>query len=466
MPLLNSIRLGRGSGVMDDVAISSTMAANLTDWLNAFYGVADWQASGVYNSRLPSTLTGRIATLATNELEITAADNPRGRAVREAFGRFSPNLKTALQHAAAAGMCALRPYVDNGKILVQMFPAGKFYPTEIGPDGSLRGCFFLDFRDSAAETVTRVERYQMQADGTITVTNTAYRYSGGVLGAPVPLSSVPRWAGLTPEATIRDVDRLPVAIVRMPFANTVDDTSPMPISFYAEALDSIREFDGVYREFLYELHSGKRRSIVDYSALLPEHTPTDKTLRSGRGSPLSGVTDTYVLIDGAGQLDGKTRPFDDYSPAIRVEEYKQALTLLLRDIERKTGFSPGTFSVDDRTGGVTAREIISQDMETYQTVKDIQEKALRPALTDLFYAIDVLARANNLATGGAPEPAITFGDSVFEDTESEFTRRLLLVQQGVLKPELLLKWYFGVSEEQAAGMIPDQTPTIDLFGGA
>ncbi|MGL5513554.1 MAG: hypothetical protein ACRDBM_10035, partial [Sporomusa sp.] len=58
-----------------------------------------------------------------------------------------------------------------------------------------------------------------------------------------------------------------------------------------------------------------------------------------------------------------------------------------------------------------------------------------------------------------------FGDSVFEDTGTEFVRRKALADAKYLKPELLNAWYFGVSEEEAKEMMPESEP-IDqyLFG--
>ena len=41
-----------------------------------------------------------------------------------------------------------------------------------------------------------------------------------------------------------------------------------------------------------------------------------------------------------------------------------------------------------------------------------------------------------------------------EDTDKEFARRKQLVDGGYMKPEKLLAWYFGISEEDAAEYVP------------
>lgn len=53
------------------------------------------------------------------------------------------------------------------------------------------------------------------------------------------------------------------------------------------------------------------------------------------------------------------------------------------------------------------------------------------------------------------EPAIEFGDSVFEDTGTEFNRRMQMVSAGILKSEELLKWYFGLPEDGARAIMPE-----------
>lgn len=65
------------------------------------------------------------------------------------------------------------------------------------------------------------------------------------------------------------------------------------------------------------------------------------------------------------------------------------------------------------------------------------------------YAYDIYATLYGLAPAGAFDPSVSFGDSIFEDTGVEFARRKGLVDSGYLRPELLVGWYFGVSEQEA-----------------
>lgn len=173
-------------------------------------------------------------------------------------------------------------------------------------------------------------------------------------------------------------------------------------------------------------------------------------------------TDNYIVLDPMEQA----KPFDDYSPAIRTAEYMTGLKAILHMVENQCHLSPGTMSIDERTGAVTATQVISQDRTTYNTCAAIQAQGVTQGLLDVIAAMDVLCTMYGLAPAGTLEPAVSYGDSVFEDTQQEFARRLQMVQAGVLKPEKLLSWYFSVDEDTAEQeYLAERGQTADYFGG-
>ena len=138
--------------------------------------------------------------------------------------------------------------------------------------------------------VVRVEAFDLVPDG-LRITNRAYYYGlDDNLAGEIPLADVSEWAGLEPEILVSGVDRPLFAEIKMPFANTIDETSKLPISLYARAMDTICELDRIYSEFLHEIHSGKRKRIVDRDAIRPD--------KSGCGVPFRDqVTDLYLTLD-------------------------------------------------------------------------------------------------------------------------------------------------------------------------
>ena len=447
------------TGIWDEADISLPMARAITGWLNAFYNNPDWATNQVRLSTLPSTVTGFVATLVTNELSISCGTSRRAKYIEEQLQPLTRKLHNAVQLAAAGGQIIIRPFVQDGKFYFDLVQPGRFFPTRFNPDGRVMAGYFVDYRDVKGKEYIRIERFDCDGKQMI-VSNKAYRSAGDIMGSEVPLATVPQWAELEPEITINGIKQPLFGCIQMPFANTVDDASPLPVSIYANAMDSIMEFDKVYSEMLYELHSGRRKSIVERQALVP--MPKDTNKRGKRFHYFDPTSDVYIL-DPAEQA----KPFQDYSPALRTAEYMTGLKAILHIVENQCHLSPGTMAIDERTGTVTATQVISQDRTTYNTCSAIQQQGVTQGLLDVITAMNAMCELYQLAPAGELVPAVTYGDGVFEDTQQEFSRRIQMVQADILKPEQLLAWYFGVDVETAqTEYLKEQTDTVDLFGGA
>ncbi len=451
-------------GIWDDVEISPPMAGAIQAWLNAFYNCPEWgKNNAVRLSGLPATITGFLATLVTNEMTVTCGSGARAEYLDAQLQPLMYRMHNAVQLAAASGQVILRPFVLGGRFYFDIVGPGRFFPTRFAPDDQVMAGYFADYRDVGDYSYTRLELFDCDGQ-TLTIRNKAYRSVGETLGTEIPLTTVPAWAELEPEVTIQGVKKPLFGCIKMPFANTVDDASPLPVSVYAGAMDSIMEFDRVYTEMIYELHSGKRKRIIERQAI-----HNDRKGGKGAHAGLFGIgyrdisTDDYIVLDPMEQA----KPFDDYSPAIRTAEYMTGLKAILHMVENQCHLSPGTMAIDERTGAVTATQVISQDRTTYNTCSAIQQQGVTQGLLDVIEAMDALCHLDGLAPSGSLEPSITYGDSIFEDTQQEFARRLQMVQAGVLKPEKLLEWYFSVDEETAEKeYLAEQTQAVDYFGGA
>lgn len=438
-----------------EVQVSSNMAKAINAWFNLFY--VEQTASkkpGEAHTKFAVVLTNYAATLATNEILLSTGTGARADYILDQITRFVlPGLRVNVQLAGVGGEIILKPFVSNSCIMLEAITADRFYPTRINGAGIVEAGFFTDFDSLNGKPVVRVEHFDLQADG-LYITNKAYYERVDGVGADIPLSSVYRWADLAPDIKVSGVDRPLFARLKMPFANTIDNTSQLPVSLYANSIDAISELDRIYSEFLHEMHTGKRKQIIDQMALAP--------YKGKIPIPVTDLTsDAYLILN----LGDNWEPFKDYTPEMRVDAYQKAIDMQLRIIEMQCGFSTGTFTLDVRTGKVTATQIISEDKDTYNTIKAIQDSGMAQGLKDLIYVYDVLATAYKLAPSGAIEPSVSFGDSIFEDTAVEYSRRKQMTDSGYLKPEKLISWYFGISEEEAREeYIPAPEPE-PIFGG-
>lgn len=272
------------------------------------------------------------------------------------------------------------------------------------------------------------------------VRNTAYLYG---TRRTVELTEVPKWAMLLPEGRIPS-DIPMIATFRTPYANNIDCDSELPISIFANSLGTLHEID--------EAHTDYRAEFKKLAAKIF----ADKTVLKGD----TGIPDDYfvgVSGDGTSTIEQQIMAF---APQIREAELRAGINSEIRFYETQVGISSGTFTFDPQKGLVTATQVLSEDRTTYNTVCQIQRQ-LRPVLQSLSQIIVTLARFYGVEYEDG-ECAIEFGDSVFEDTGTEYNRRFQMVQSGILKPELLVSWYFGVPNEKALEMMP---PMTELFGG-
>ncbi|MDE7097525.1 MAG: hypothetical protein K2O60_00065 [Ruminococcus sp.] len=150
--------------------------------------------------------------------------------------------------------------------------------------------------------------------------------------------------------------------------------------------------------------------------------------------------------------------YNIFSPEIRDTAQFNYFNRILQRIEFNCGLAYGTLS-DPQTVDKTAEEIKTSKQRSYTHVSAIQ-KNLETAINNLFYAVSVYAEIGGISAVPA-EITCTWGDSVLEDTEKEFQRRLQMVNAGLLKKEKFNAWYFHCGEKKAAEYIPENT---NLFG--
>ena len=148
-----------------------------------------------------------------------------------------------------------------------------------------------------------------------------------------------------------------------------------------------------------------------------------------------------------------------FSPEIRDSSLFNGLDKILKRIEFSCCLSYGTLS-DPQSVEKTAEEIKTSKQRSYSAVCDIQ-KALQTALEHLVWVMDFYASMYGLAPRGEYEVGFTWGDGVMENTDTEFARRKLLADSGYLKPEKLVAWYFGITEDEAkAEYLPEAAPPL------
>lgn len=444
--LLNGFKKGGGSvdSIADiskiDTAASGIMQSATKLWWGAFQRVLPQEITHKNFRPLPMAYTSSayLAQLVTGEIKYQLADEQLNKCVQK---NLLPNLDRITQLTFVGGYTVIKPYLSvTGTVFFDVGTSRDFLPIALDENGHItEGTFFerIKYRGKVYER----REHHCFTDGIHRVTNTVWEHG---TCRRVELTEIPRWAALLPQGEIPS-DIPMIVTYRTPYANNIDLDSELPISMFANSLDTLHEIDSAHSEYLAEFRKMRAKVFGDSGVF---------DMQCGK------ITDDYfVSVDGDGTKTMEQQIMT-YAPQIREEALKAAINTELRLYEVQIGVSSGTFTFDSQKGLVTATQVLSEDKTTYNTVCQLQ-KQLKPVLEALAQVTANLAKYYGFeVTDG--EPGIEFGDSVFEDTGTEFNRRMQMHQAGLLRGEYILTWYYGVTEEMAREMMP---PMAQLFGG-
>ena len=275
-----------------------------------------------------------------------------------------------------------------------------------------------------------------------------------ILGIRCPTAELQeRFPGLEPE-TVVPVEESLFSYFRTPIANNLDDNSPLGVSIYANALETLHAIDICYDSFVTEFRLGKKKIIVPARFLRMVTDP-----QTGRQVRYFDPSDeTYV---GVADDDG-TAGVHDISVELRVEEHVAALNALLSILCLQIGFSANTFSFDEHQGGIkTATEVVSENSKTFKTVRTVQNQ-LRPMLEHMvqniidvaiLYGMEWEGQSVEALAAGGWEVKVTFDDGVTQDRQTNLNEGVMLVGAGLLSKYKFLtdkKFGQGLTDKEAA----------------
>ena len=304
---------------------------------------------------------------------------------------------------------------------------------------------------------TRLEWHRWNGD-TYVITNELYRSeiqkgktpddTQDILGVRYPLSEIYPYLE---EETVIPVEESLFTYWRTPIANNLDDNSPLGMSIYGNALETLHALDICYDSFVREFRLGKKRIIVPARAVRSVVDPqTGKLCRY-----FDPHDETYEALASDSPDDLK---ITDNSVTLRVEEHVSAINAFLSILCLQTGFSAGTFTFDAHNGLKTATEVVSENSKTFKTIKTIQNQ-LRPAIEHLVRNIidvailyDMDWQGQKIATLAARgyHVNVTFDDGVTQDRQTNINEGVMLVGAG-----LLSKYTFLTDPKYGQGLTPE-----------
>lgn len=221
-------------------------------------------------------------------------------------------------------------------------------------------------------------------------------------------------------------------------ANNVDINSPLGISIYANAIDSLQGVDLAFDGFCEEMRLGVARIFIN-----KELTHYDE---SGEHLVFD-VNEKGFYYLGA---DGDKQPVTFYNPALRTDGYFNGINNSLNLLSSKCGLGANHYRFEEN-GINTATQVISEQSEKFKS-KRKHEIILYDVLIDMSRALMQISNDftnNNTKFDLNANIEVKFDDSIIEDKATEMLNARQDVASGLMsKVEYRMKFY-GEDENTA-----------------
>lgn len=396
---------------------------------------------------LPKIISNEMASLIYNErCEINIDDKQVKTFIDDVFKRnkFNKNFQDYLEYSFAIGGMVIKPYVEYDKVMLSFVPATNFVPIS-WKNGNIYEAVFTDHFIEKDKHFTHLE-WHLWENSVYLVKNELYKSdTGDTVGRKVALSESPKTEHLVDEVPIRNIKQSLFTYFRPNTANNFDMTSPLGISIFSNAMDTLEAVDTAFDSFHREFRLGKKRILVP-----SEYIKTVIDPQTGNASRYFDDTDeTYEAFKS--EMD-ENSGIKDVSVELRVEEHISGINALLNLLSMQTGFSTGTFTFDGQSMK-TATEVVSENSKTFKS-KQSHETIIDGALTELVGSIINLAELYEIESfADEYEVEVQFDDSIAEDKQSDINQQVQLVSAELQSKKRAIMKIFKVTEQEAKDII-------------
>lgn len=385
----------------------------------------------------------------------------RAEYLNEQYEKLKKSLRKQLEYGISKGGLVIKPYVVSRKVVdpktkgkekvvytieFDFIQADSFYPLAFDASGNITEAAFLDTQIHKDTTYRRLEYHKWEGT-TITVVNMAFKslntntqsdMSGLDLGEEISIKEVAEWKDLPEKTKIGPVEKPLFAYFKMSDANTVDTLSPLGVSGYSRAVSLIKDADMQYSRLLWEYEAGEMAIDIDRDAM--------NFMEDGQGNGHTVQNHLQQRLFRKVDL-GESDTYQPFAPTLRDNSFREGLNTILMRIEDVCAISRGTLS-DAGQEAKTATELKILKQRSYQANADIQH-ALEDTLKDVVYIMNVYCDLYEITPDGEYDVSFEWDDSILVDVDTELSKRITLMQNGLMSKLELRQWYFGETERQA-----------------
>lgn len=232
-------------------------------------------------------------------------------------------------------------------------------------------------------------------------------------------------------------------IMKTNIANNIDLDSPMGLSIYANAIDTLKGCDIAYDCCLREVITGQRIVMMNKCLLTTDD--------SGRPIAPQDVKQTYMQFFGDDAQSDVSEFIKEFHPTLNTDALDKELQNQLNMLSSKVGLGSNYYRFDSSSGVVTATEYVGERNDFMRNAVKIS-KSIKIVLKDL--VLGILFVGKNILGANVDDNAkidITLSDGVVEDDTKEREQDRQDVGDGIMtKAEYRAKWYGETIEEAKA----------------
>jgi len=441
-----------------EVANSDTL---ITSYWDIYAAKAPWipysfvTADGIHRKRNRLTLNpakivcAELAGLVLSEPPAVDAGDLVAQVIQDE--KFFGNLRRYTEYQAALGGQAIKARVEDGNIKLDFVTALNVIP--IASDNrAVTEASFIDRRTNGKDSFVRVETYR-RIPGGYRVTSQAFDEKTQL---EVPMDTL--WPGILPSVDIA-IDEAPFVYIANPEANNIDPESPLGISIFANATDTLQGLDIAYDSMKTEIIMGKQRVALPGIVMRKYLDQDSGTYKLG----FDPSDEAYIRLESD---DADNLKPTDLSGQLRMEQWRQAIQIYLEMLAMQTGFDAGYFSFDGKSMK-TATEVISENSHTYKTVSAYRD-VLNDGLMHLFRVINKLGKLYGIDGADSGVPMITWDDGIIEDRNTRTKYHEDLYAAGLEDRITAIKAIHGLDDAKAQAMAEaikaDKAVVTDPFG--
>ena len=372
----------------------------LSDWATEKHKEYAISYLDTKNINFTAIFANKLASLATTESNVNVVgDNRRCEVLDEMLQVMWDKAKDITAQALGAGGVVLLPYSSGDKIYTDVVSQDRFAINSMTGEDIREATILADM------TVRNNLRYYRYTDYSIDGSTYIIRNKATRDNSPVPLETIPEWAGIEEEIRIANVDKVLFAYLRCPVDNRNNDVSyGVPITFGSEKI--IADIMECLRQINLE-YERKQVFVGMDSQLLKKPKNSDR-----EQPPASGL---FKLLESDDEGKNFWQIFD---PAIRDSSYYSRLSNLFELLEKSVGVSKGILT-EPATSGATATEIKRSTYDTYAMIESIRHQ-WQKAIKHLVYAYDVLANYYSLSPAGDYQIRYDWDYSLIESSQESW----------------------------------------------